>query len=357
MANSTEQITDQKSFLETYPTARKNWDEANISWQELEAIRADYIGRMPTLQTVANGFSALLQTLDGVHSTRVRLKDPDHLLEKIVRKRADKRDITLRNYRTEITDLIGARALHLFKTDWPEIHWKITDTWEQHEKPMAKIRVGDDITLYTANGVAHEVQPAGYRSVHYGLQTSPTVETYFIELQVRTIFEEAWGEIDHSMRYPYATKDPLLNAFCLLLNNIAGSADEMARLIQVQQDLSRQWREAEKRYNVDFRHVEEELKETKSNLETMIEKSEASEQEKRDLLAQLQVYSRRVDDGDEVTKTIGALRNMMVYNINPMIDPASGSSGFLIAVMEAERRIRAEEQKGLEAEEKPDSEE
>ena len=84
---------------------------------------------MPTLQTVANGFSALLQTLDGVHSTRVRLKDPDHLLEKIVRKRADKRDITIRNYRTEITDLIGARALHLFKTDWPEIHWKIVDTW------------------------------------------------------------------------------------------------------------------------------------------------------------------------------------------------------------------------------------
>jgi len=36
--------------------------------------------------------------------------------------------------------------------------------------------------------------------VHYLLVMQPTKQRYLCELQVRTIFEEGWSEVDHRIR-------------------------------------------------------------------------------------------------------------------------------------------------------------
>jgi ppGpp synthetase/RelA/SpoT-type nucleotidyltranferase len=172
-----------------------------------------------------------------VHSLKVRVKDPASLVAKVIRKRLADADrvITPDNYATEITDLIGIRAMHLFKDDWRAIHDFINVTWTLHETPIAYYRAGDHqdvLAGFSESGCDLREHVAGYRSVHYIVESTPTKERTLAELQVRTVFEEAWSEIDHLVRYPNLTDDPVLNHFLGLFNRTAGMADEMGTFLQ-----------------------------------------------------------------------------------------------------------------------------
>ncbi|WP_317192386.1 RelA/SpoT domain-containing protein [Hymenobacter jeongseonensis] len=125
---------------------------------------------------------------------RYRIKDSRHLLEKVVRKRLESKEriITVNNYEEELTDLAGIRILHLFKGDWQRIHKFITNTWELLEAPTAYYRKGDSgevLSMFTKQNCEVKEHPAGYRSVHYIVETSPTKTKRYVEIQVRTIFE------------------------------------------------------------------------------------------------------------------------------------------------------------------------
>jgi putative GTP pyrophosphokinase len=49
---------------------------------------------------------------------------------------------------------------------------------------------------------------------------------------VRTIFEEGWSEIDHRIRYPNFSDNPLVNYFLTIFNRLSGSADEMGGFVK-----------------------------------------------------------------------------------------------------------------------------
>src|SRR5262249_2696289 len=74
--------------------------------------------------------------------------------------------------------------------------------------------------------------PAGYRSVHYVCSTQPLQRKVLAEIQVRTIFEEGWSEVDHRVRYPNYSNDQLVAYFLTIFNRLAGSADEMGTFVQ-----------------------------------------------------------------------------------------------------------------------------
>ena len=59
------------------------------------------------------------------------------------------------------------------------------------------------------------------------------------------IFEEGYGEIDHTLRYSNNEIPEILKSNILLFNRIIGSADEMASLINA---LSKDWNEKEENY-------------------------------------------------------------------------------------------------------------
>jgi hypothetical protein len=52
-----------------------------------------------------------------------------------------------------------------------------------------------------------------------------------VELQVRTVFEEAWSEIDHRVNYPEGAPFREVGRFLQVFNRLAGSADEMGSFI------------------------------------------------------------------------------------------------------------------------------
>ena len=223
---------DRNRLFYTYGISDDRLAKAGLSWDELEQIDADYGRLRGGLESVGGYVVDALLKCPTVHSIKYRLKESDHLLEKILRKREEDGDriITVDNYRTEISDLVGIRALHLFKEDWQSVHGYINGTWELAERPVAYVRSGDSekiIEFYKQNGCDVKEHRFGYRSVHYLISSSPDRERYLIEIQARTVFEEAWGEIDHVISYPYARDNELLVRLSSILNRLAANADEL----------------------------------------------------------------------------------------------------------------------------------
>ncbi len=103
------------------------------------------------------------------------------------------------------------------------------------EKVKAYIREGDEggvVDSYSENGCDVEPHLSGYRSIHYIISTQPTLKKVLSEIQVRTIFEEGWSEIDHKIRYPNFSENKLISYFLTIFNRMAGSADEMGTFVK-----------------------------------------------------------------------------------------------------------------------------
>lgn len=227
----------KKDFLEKYRINERDYDKCKFVWKELLEIKEDYDEFKSEYETAMKNIVEVMSGFNKVHSVRFRVKDSEHLIEKIIRKRIEdkKRIINKENYRDEIKDLIGVRLLHLYKHDFHEINEQIKGSYDFVEKPTVNIRKGDINEFwnnYLDNPQIHE-HASGYRSVHYVIKTKPTKKTFFAEIQLRTIFEEGWSEVDHDLRYPNNMDNEILQEYLMMFNRIAGSADEMGSFIRL----------------------------------------------------------------------------------------------------------------------------
>ena len=118
-----------EDFLKRNRINSETWDKAKLDWLTLQAIATDHEQQFVNLESSAELFAKVIQKFNGVHSVRWRVKDAEHLAEKIVRKRSEGNpkyeDISLENYFERVTDLVGIRALHLFKEPRPGYVWVI----------------------------------------------------------------------------------------------------------------------------------------------------------------------------------------------------------------------------------------
>lgn len=255
----------KEEFLEKYCISLKKFEEAELSWEELLEIVADYESRQRELEQVRKSFEdEFLQYKEreiGLQSYHSRLKDSEHLMEKLIRKRIENyakyKDLNVHNYNRYVTDLIGIRGLLLYREDWLIFHRYITSHFQNRsenyiqdynrdyvpgasgymvEPPKVHTRVGDFTDIYL-NWIPEDniLDRKHYRAVHYIV----VYQGIYIEIQIRTLFEEGWGEIDHHIIYPRKKDDPMLKEFSELLNRLAGMGDEMGsfyRRLQVVPD-------------------------------------------------------------------------------------------------------------------------
>jgi ppGpp synthetase/RelA/SpoT-type nucleotidyltranferase len=227
----------EAEFREHNKITDAEWEIAKIDWNTLSAIGNHHSSQKTPLARAAEAMARDLQSIDRVHSVRFRVKDTDHLLAKIIRKRVEGSekyaDIRVENYQAIITDLVGVRALHLFKEDLFRIDKSIREAWEQEENPpVAYVRQGDSGEKLRDAGFDVKDHKAGYRSVHYIVSTSPRRQKILAEIQVRTIFEEGWAEIDHAVKYPNFSDDESVAEFLGIFNRLAGAADEMGSFVR-----------------------------------------------------------------------------------------------------------------------------
>ena len=229
---------DQANFLQQYSFTKEEFEQTGLSWDDLETICSLHASSIGELQATGDYIVSRLSTLSAVHSLKLRIKHPEHLVAKIIRKKLERpksRRTTTSNYRKHITDLVGIRALHLFKDQWRPIHEFVKDTWALQEQPIAYVRKGDPdsiVASFRQCGCKVLTHKFGYRSVHYLISSQPARDIHLTELQVRTLFEEAWSEIDHQVRYARLSENPHLAEFLTIFNRLAGSADEMGTFIK-----------------------------------------------------------------------------------------------------------------------------
>ena len=235
----------QQSFLESMGISSTRFERLERDIEILIDIVQDYEIHKNDLLDVASYIANRLQRCEGVHTVRSRIKATSHLVEKIIRKWeceevADKYDtISKENYKSVIDDLIGVRAIYLFKKDWEVVHKHILDKWEQQDRVQIYHRNGDVLTKYQDyKDCDIKEHDNGYRSIHYII---PAIkidgQQVNCEIQTRTIFEEGWSEIDHKVRYPSFSDNPYLQEFLDIFNRISGSADEMGSFVNSLREL------------------------------------------------------------------------------------------------------------------------
>jgi len=230
---------ERQEFFAKYQFDENILIDSGLVWNELNGIKSDFEKKRGNLNIDANYVADRLRSFDRIHSVKTRIKDPKHLIEKIVRVKREKPNllINIDNYHCIINDLVGVRTLHLFKEDWEAIHQFIVKTWELKKTPVANLSAEDSerlIEKYQENGCEINEHPYGYRSVHYVIlfERSKT-QKIPVEIQVRTILEEAWSEIDHLVRYPFKDGHGVYSPYLSILNQLIAQADEVSSFIHL----------------------------------------------------------------------------------------------------------------------------
>ena len=164
----------------------------------IEALLAEYDEILPVLrargEVVVDQLRALLgsdPTLK-VHSVAWRLKGRESLARKLARPDRSYTDLWM------LTDLVGVRVITYFA----EAVDRVGELVEAHlevdfESSTDKRR--------------RETTDFGYRSLHYVCQAGgPLPERACFEVQVRTVLEHAWAEIEHDLGYKANEEIPLV---------------------------------------------------------------------------------------------------------------------------------------------------
>lgn len=238
---------DKAAFLkrnhieEIYSKAEKV--DANL-WSVLQDIGGSY-------SEFAKNYDAIAQRLlleiindekikNKIHSARYRIKEKESLQAKIVRKKAGLsqeisedyekekyRNLDAGNYFKIITDLIGFRIIVRYREQWIDVHKWIFEKYyrgdeyfvknhieDYHssvakpfmaEKPQIYYRNRQERAFYEQTGRdLYELieSDEGYNSIHYVVN----VDGKYVEIQVRTIFDEAWSECTHDIVYKNKNK-------------------------------------------------------------------------------------------------------------------------------------------------------
>lgn len=247
-------MISKEELLKKYNISEAEFVAADISWEALEYIYKDFSSKRDYYQERLISFEKeYLLNIEraGIHSYRTRVKDSEHLIVKIIRKKQENyrkyKNLDQSNYEKFLTDLVGIRCFILFKEDWRRFHNYIEEIIEDNpdryvkdsirdfdedvtgvymaEEPKVHIRTGDSKKIYEDLLRPDAIKSSkAYRSVHYIVK----YHEIYIEIQVRTLFEEGWGEVDHFMVYPYYQNDKLFQQYTGLLNRLTGLADEMS---------------------------------------------------------------------------------------------------------------------------------
>jgi ppGpp synthetase/RelA/SpoT-type nucleotidyltranferase len=165
---------DTDTLLATCAVTEDQLEDAGVQATTLLEIHDDYLKCRNDLADHGAFLVQQLQHFNEAHSLKYRVKDPIHLIRKIVRKSKERPNarIDAANYSSEITDLVGVRVLHLYKDDWRPIHDFIRKMWslKDGEEPIAYIRHGDETDSALSGCCTVKTHPREYRSLHYVIE-------------------------------------------------------------------------------------------------------------------------------------------------------------------------------------------
>jgi ppGpp synthetase/RelA/SpoT-type nucleotidyltranferase len=153
---------------------------------------------------------------ESLHTIIYRIKDELRIIEKIDKQNkgleAGAPPITEKNYQTRVGDLLGIRIICLRLSDIEKVEaylrllsdekiLRFVKGPDQRRSFILPVDPGESIS----DGI--DLTYSGYSSIHCQVKLGENsdapsgLEDLQFEFQLRTILEEAWGEIDHKYRY------------------------------------------------------------------------------------------------------------------------------------------------------------
>ena len=213
---------DQEQSIENVETAVKAFEEKMYEFDLFKDAIAGYFLKNPKVSR-------------NIHSVKTRIKDIDHLREKIARKNNDQASICADNIFERITDLAGVRILHLSQDQFPLIHDSIfekirSNDWYLNEKPKAYTWDPESVEFFKKFDLEVERKESFYTSIHYLIR--PRKDSIICcEIQVRTLFEEIWGEVDHLLNYPKKCDILACREQILVLAKLVGAGSRLVDAI------------------------------------------------------------------------------------------------------------------------------
>lgn len=171
-----------------------------------------------------------------IHSFKRRLKEEKSIEEKIIKKRLSGVQIDSNNVFSEVTDIYAVRLIHLYPHDVKIVHDVIRDhaekkDWVLVEKPKAYTWDPDSIKFLKSLGLKCELKSSFYTSVHYLVKPRKN-SSAVCEIQVRSLLEEVWGEVDHKIKYKGMTKDERINEHLAVLARLVSAGSRILSAIQ-----------------------------------------------------------------------------------------------------------------------------
>lgn len=153
---------------------------------------------------------------ESLHTIIYRIKDELRLIEKINRLNKELETgvplIMEENYQARVGDLLGVRIICLRLSDIEKVEAYLKLLSEENILSFVKGPDQKRSFILPVNPVDSipddiDLRYSGYSSIHYQIELGensdapPGLKGLLFELQLRTILEEAWSEIDHKYRY------------------------------------------------------------------------------------------------------------------------------------------------------------
>jgi GTP pyrophosphokinase len=192
--------------------------------RQREAILISFLNKKEQYKRLAEYIVQLIQNdpslpKESLHTIIYRVKDELRLIEKINRLNEELEDgvspIVEENYQARVADLLGIRMVCLRLSDIEKVEIYLRLICEENifnfvkgpeQKRSFILPVNSDDSIPEDIDLRY----SGYSSIHYQIElgknsdASPGLKGLQFELQLRTILEEAWSEIDHKYRYVHS---------------------------------------------------------------------------------------------------------------------------------------------------------
>lgn len=164
--------------------------------------------------------------------TSIRIKSPSAVVRKIMAKPANfPLGFESDSYRT-MTDVVAARAVVYFLSSLPQLDREIRECgWFEISTTRPPHAYMNESTCRELGlEIECRTKPSGYSSIHYILRLKDNTNTCeqgpWFELQLRTLTQDLWAEVEHLLGYKYHTSSPMVRAQLLFIGRLLGTIDD-----------------------------------------------------------------------------------------------------------------------------------
>ena len=173
---------------------------------EIEVFKKFYNENRDTLKEVSKFFQDLINTClqdqePIIHIVTSRVKDCEGCIDKFKDKYKEELETKQEEYeiRNHITDLIGVRVVCLYETDIYVIKDILEKSFERIDEVTDKIKeVNETEDKFRYKGLHLDLKLDSNRK---GLPEYKKAAEYRFEVQIRTIIQDAWSNLDHRLNY------------------------------------------------------------------------------------------------------------------------------------------------------------